>query len=231
MFTAARGLIDPRRPATWLLPGSAAAPPVLAALAVAGALVTTGAPKPARAVTAGTAAAAERRAPAPARSRLSREDTIAREVERLQGTRAGDPCQAAFALAALGAHEQVPILQHFFDEATADGQKVCAAYALVRLGEGAAMLPHYLEWTESDREALVHGAIVGFGHIGPSAAHEAIPVLQDALGEHPPAARRWVIVSTLAKLGPTAAPVLRTAVDDEDAQVRTAAQIALEKLR
>jgi hypothetical protein len=231
MFSAARALIDLRRPATWVLPGSAAAVPAVAALAVLGAVLTTGAPKAPRDAAADAAGIPERSASAPRRPKETREATIVKHVDRLQGTRTGDPCQAALALAELGAREQVPNLVHFLDEATDDQQKICAAYALVRLGEGSAMLPRYVEWSQAESEQLVHGAIVGFGHIGPSAAHEAVPVLQDALTDQPTAARRWVIVSTLAKLGPTAAPVLQLVVDDEDAQVRTAAQKALEKLR
>lgn len=231
MLSAARGLIDLRRPATWVLPGSAAAPPALAALAVLGAVLTTGAPRTPPADPADAAGVAERRASAPRRAKETRDAAIAKHVERLQGTSTGDPCQAAFALAQLGAREQVPNLLIFLDEATEDDRKICAAYALVRLGEGSAMLPRYVEWSQAESEQLVHGAIVGFGHVGPSAAHEAVPVLQDALAGQPSAARRWVIVSTLAKLGPAAAPALQLVVDDEDAQVRTAAQKALEKLR
>jgi hypothetical protein len=230
LAAAARAVVDPRRPATWLLPGTAAAPPALAALAVLGAVRTTGAPTTPPAG-ADAIDVPERRATMPRRPEPSREAVVARHVERLQGTRTGDPCQAAFALAELGAREQVPALVRFLEASPDDQQKICAAYALVRLGEGAAILPQYVAWSQGERDQLVHGAIVGFGHVGPSAAREAVPILRDALAANPTAARRFVIVSTLARLGPAAAPVLQLVVDDEDAQVRTAAQKALDELR
>jgi hypothetical protein len=230
MFSAARALIDLRRPATWVLPGSAAALPAVAAIAVLGAVLATGAPKAPR---DGEIASRvpERRAAGPSDAKATQAKAIATFVEQLHDPRAGDPCQAAQRLAAIGAREAVPNLMQFLEAATEHDRKVCAAHALSMLGEGSAMLPVYLEWLESDSDLLVHHAIVGFGHIGPSAAHEAVPALQAALDDSPSEARRWVIVSTLAKLGPAAAPALQMLVDDDNANVRTAAQKALEKLR
>jgi hypothetical protein len=197
---------------------------LIAALAGGGAMLLTGAPRrTAPAPAAGTAAAAPRRAAD------VRQATIARHVERLRDERAGDPCQAAYALADLGAREQVPELQRFVGTSAASDRKVCGAHALVSLGEGPAMLPHFVAWSRAGDDRLVDGAIVGFGQVGPSAAHEAVPLLQEALAAVPSAARRRLIVSTLARLGPAAVPALRLLVDDPDAQVRTAAQKALER--
>ena len=231
LASAARAVVDPRRPASWLLPGTAAAPPALAALAVVGAVLTTGTPKPPPDVSEIATSVPERRAPGPNTRTSTRDTAIARFVEQLHDPSAGDPCQAAQRLAMLPAREAVPDLMRFLETSTENDRKVCAAHALAMLGEGPAMLPIYLEWLQSDTDLLVHHAIVGFGHIGPSAAHEAVPALQDALADGPSDARRWVIVSTLARLGPSAAPALQRLVDDENANVRTAAQKALEKLR
>ena len=161
----------------------------------------------------------------------SREDTIALKVDTLEGRRKGDACAAADDLASLDAREHVPTLENALSSAGADMDKTCIAYALVRLGDTDAMLAQYLEWSQAESDTLRHDAVVGFGHIGPAAAPQALPVLEHILAGTTTAAQRAVVARTLAKLGPSARPLLRPLAIDEDPQVRTIAQRILEESR
>jgi hypothetical protein len=235
LLQATRNAVD-RRPATWLLPAAAAVPPLLAFLVVL-VTVAAGRPRPAQTPDADLSAAAVTSA-APTRPSgrrttrpPTRDETIARSVETLEGQRRGDPCDAAYALARVGAREQVPILEHHLVEATAVLQKICLAHSIAQLGAGETVLPHYLEWSGSENDQLRHHAIVGFGHVGSNAASEAMPVLEHIVANGATAARRYTVVTTLGRLGPTARPLLQTLTRDDDPQVSAAAQRALDTLR
>jgi hypothetical protein len=232
LLQATRAAVDRRQPATWLLPGLAMVPPLLAFVVVLGTLAV-GRPRAADtaaidpAATVDTAAAPARRTTRPP----TREETIAHSVDTLEGQRAGDPCDAAYALARVGAREQAPILDRHLSEATTAFRKICLAHSLAQLGEGDAMMAHYLDWIAGEDDQLRHHAIVGFGHVGPRAAADAMPVLEQIVAGGTTAARRFTIVKTLARLGPTSRPLLETLARDDDPQVQAAAQTTLDTLR
>jgi HEAT repeat protein len=75
----------------------------------------------------------------------------------------------------------------------------------------------------SDRRRI---AVAGFRDIGPPAAEAALPYLREAL-ESPHWDLRLMVVETLAKLGPSAEPLLRDATRDSNEEVRKRAVQAL----
>jgi hypothetical protein len=230
MLVAVRESIDRRRPATWVVPGVSAVPPALACVAVLGAFVAARDRQPAD-VEAATPVEEARVRPRPVVVPPSREETIALTVAILEGRQEGDTCTAAYELASLDARESVAALEHVLSTATADLERTCVAYALVRLGDIDAMLAQYLEWSRAGSAPLRHTAVVGFGHIGPSAAPQALPVLEHILASGATAAQRYTVAETLGKLGPTARPVLQPLTADQDPQVRAVALRTLEALR
>jgi hypothetical protein len=235
MLQAVRSAVD-RRPATWLVPAIAAVPPLLAVVVVLGTLAA-GRPRASEPADADPAAVATGSAGAarPSGRRTTRpptrEERIAESVETLDGQRQGDRCHAAYTLARVAAREQVPILEHHLSTATETPHKVCLAYALVLLGEGDAMLSHYLEWSRAEDDQLRHHGIVGFGHVGPSAASDALPVLEAAIASGSTPTRRFTVVRALARLGLPARPLLQTLARDDDPEVRAEAQKTLTWLR
>jgi hypothetical protein len=235
LLQASRRVVDPRRPVTWLVPAAAAMPPLLAFVVVLGTLAagrprpeaqTAGAGPSALAVVSTTARPAARRTTRPP----TRDERIAQSVDTLEGTRPGDRCGAAQALAQSGAREHASLLERHLSDVTAHTEKICLAHALTQLGGGDVTVSHYLEWSGSDEDLLRHHAIVGFGHLGPGAASATLPVLERIVEGGASAARRYVVVTTLARLGPAARPLLQTLARDDDAQVQAAAQAALRSL-
>lgn len=234
LLQASRRVVDPRRPATWLVPAAAAIPPLLAFAVVLGTLAA-GRPRPeAKAAGAEPSALAVASPARPAGRGTARPPTrderIAQSVETLEGTRPGDRCGAAQALAYMGASEHASLLERQLSEVTAPTERICLTHALTQLGGGDVTVSHYLAWSESDEDLLRHHAIVGFGHLGPGAASATLPVLERIVEGGASAARRYVVVTTLAKLGPAARPLLQTLAGDDDAQVQAAAQAALRSL-
>jgi hypothetical protein len=236
LLHATRSAVDRQQPATWLLPGIASIPPLLAFVVVLGTLAVDR-PRAAGSAAVDPSGAVEAPA-APARPAgrqttrpPTREERIARSVALLEGRTAGDPCDAAYALAQVGAREQAPILERHLSEATTAFRKICMAHSLAQLGEGDAMMNHYLEWSVGEDDQLRHHAIVGFGHVGPGAAADAMPVLEQIVAGGTTAARRFTIVKTLARLGPASRPLLQTLARDDDPQVQAAAQTTLDSLR
>lgn len=236
LLQASRRVVDPRRPVTWLLPAAAAMPPLLAFVVVLGTLAA-GRPRPPGqaagvnpsaqpAVSTTPAGTTARRATRPS----TPDERLARSVATLVGTRPGNRCSAAQALAQLGASEHASIVERHLSDATALPQKICFAHALTQLGGGDVTASHYLEWSAADDDLLRHHAIVGFGHLGPGAAPETLPVLEQIVEGGASPARRYVVVKTLARLGPGARPLLQTLAGDDDAEVRAAAQAALRSM-
>ena len=109
---------------------------------------------------------------------------------------------------------------------TFDSVRGCAASALVDLGETDTAIATYTEWAEGNDADLRRSALVGFGHIGPSAADVALPYLTEAL-KSPQMDLRYLAVMSLAKLGPAAVPLLQVASGDADKDVRALATRAL----
>jgi hypothetical protein len=236
LLQASRRVVDPRRPVTWLVPAAAAMPPLLAFVVVLGTL-GAGRPRPEAKVAGAEPSALAVASTTPGRTAArrttrppTRDERIAQSVDTLEGTRPGDRCGAAQALAYIGASEHASLLERHLSEVTARPEKICLAHALTQLGGGDVTVSHYLEWSESDEDLLRHHAIVGFGHLGPGAASATLPVLERIVEGGASAARRYVVVTTLAKLGPAARPLLQTLAGDDDAQVQAAAQAALRSL-
>ncbi len=232
MLQAARGAMDSRRPATWILPGVAAVPPLVAFLAVLGTLAMTrnrGADREDAAPQAQQTP--ERRAPARRTAAPpTREQAISLSIDTLEGRRKGDTCVAANTLATLDAREHVGTLQARLADARETYDLMCIGHALVKLGDTDAMLAKYLEWSQDETDVLRHHGIGGFGHIGPAAAAQAMPVLEQAIAAGSTPARRYTVATTLAKLGPSARPLLQALAGDDDPQVRAYAERALTTL-
>jgi hypothetical protein len=233
MLQAARGAMDARRPATWILPGVAAVPPLVAFLAVLGTLAMTRTRGAERQETAPHAQEApERRRPSRRTTAPpTREQAISLSVDTLEGRRKGDACVAANTLATSDARDHIGTLQARLAEARETYDLMCIGHALVKLGDTDAMLAKYMEWSQDETDVLRHHGIVGFGHIGPAAATQAMPVLEQAIAAGSTPARRYTVASTLAKLGPSARPLLQTLAADDDPQVRAFAAQALTTLR
>jgi HEAT repeat protein len=105
----------------------------------------------------------------------------------------------------------------------------CAAAALLELGEIDTALAFYSECAEGPDPDLRRSALGGFGDIGPRAAPVALPFLADALrSEHWDT--RYLAVDSLAKLGPTARPLLEEARNDTRKEVRDHVARALARL-
>ncbi len=130
LLQASRRVVDPRRPVTWLLPAAAAMPPLLAFVVVLGTLAA-GRPRPPGqaagvdpsaqpAVSTTPAGTTARRATRPS----TPDERLARSVATLVGTRPGDRCSAAQALAQLGASEHASIVERHLSDATALPQKI-----------------------------------------------------------------------------------------------------------
>ena len=150
----------------------------------------------------------------------------AQALERLASNRPMIQCEAALELGRLGARAHVPALVGAMSSSRFSSVRVCAAGALVDLGEHATAMQAYTEWVEGTDETLRRSALIGFGDIGPSAATVAIPHLARAL-QSPHMDLRYVAVDSLAKLGAAAVPLLEQASKDIDRHVRESAERAL----
>ena len=120
----------------------------------------------------------------------------------------------------------MPALVNLLNFADASSVRICAASALLSLGETGTALAAYSRWAEGTDSDQRRSAMVGFGEIGPSAAHIALPHLAEAL-KSPHMDVRYLAVESLAKLGPTAVPLLKVAAGDADTHVRDRAAAAL----
>jgi hypothetical protein len=155
-----------------------------------------------------------------------RQERIERELKRLESNHAMTQCEAALELGRLGASEARDPLAAVLAFSTASSVRICAAGALVDLGERDAPLAVYAEWAAGMDDTLHRSAIVGFGEIGPAAADVALPHLTQAL-KSPYWDLRFLVVRSLANMGPAAGPVLRVAAEDSNQNVREAARAAL----
>ena len=163
-------------------------------------------------------------------ARTSRlDDRVQSALTRLTSDRVSARCDAALDLGRLGAKEHVAALADAMSSDAAATVRVCAASALVTLGDRDATLRTYEQWAYGHDEVLRRGALMGFGDIGPAAATAAIPHLAEALGS-PYVDLRYLAVDSLAKLGPAAVPILKAATNDADRHVRDYAVRAVRTL-
>jgi HEAT repeat protein len=173
-----------------------------------------------RAESAQTRARANRERAAEVGSRLSR------ALAQLDSNQPISQCDAALELGRSGSKEYVPRLLEVLSSAKYRHTWVCAAGALVTLGETSAPMAAYLQWSVGDDPDLRRAAIGGFGDIGPAAAEAALPFLRHELNS-PHMDARYVVVDSLAKLGPAAHDLLVVATADPDPLVRGRANAAL----
>jgi hypothetical protein len=151
------------------------------------------------------------------------EQRIAQALDRLRSDRAMTRCEAALELGRLGAREHAAALKDVMQLDGAPSVRVCAAGALVTVGEHQTAMQAYTEWAGGTDASLRRSALIGFGEIGPSTAAVAIPHLADEL-RSPHMDARFIAVDTLSKLGPAAVPLLEQASKDTDRQVREYAE-------
>jgi len=151
---------------------------------------------------------------------------LARAVAQLDKDHPMLQCDAALELGRSGSKEYVPRLLDLLANSTHHSVRNCAAGALVDLGETAAPLIAYQLWSQSADADERRSAIGGFGDIGPDAADVALPFLAQELNS-PHMGRRYIVVDSLAKLGPKAHDLLVVATADPDPLVRERAKAAL----
>jgi HEAT repeat protein len=167
-----------------------------------------------------------------ARARATRERAadvggrLNRALAQLDSNSPLSQCDAALELGRSGSKEYVPRLLEVLSSPKYRHTWVCAAGALVTLGETTAPLVAYQQWSVGDDGDLRRAAIGGFGDIGPAAAEVALPFLRQELSS-PHMDARYVVVDALAKMGPAAHDLLVVATADPDPLVRERAKAAL----
>jgi HEAT repeats len=167
-----------------------------------------------------------------ARERATRERAaevggrLSRALAQLDSNSPISQCDAALELGRSGSKEYVPRLLEILSNTKHRHTWVCAAGALVTLGETTAPLVAYQRWSVGDDPDLRRAAIGGFGDIGPAAAEVGLPFLRQELSS-PHMDARYVVVDALAKMGPAAHDLLVVATADPDPLVRDRAKAAL----
>lgn len=154
------------------------------------------------------------------------ERRAAQALERLASNHPMSQCEAALQLGRIGARAHAAALADVMSSDRSNSVRICAAAALVTLGEHATAMQAYTEWAEATDETLRRGALSGFGDVGPPAAAVAIPHLARAL-QSPHMDLRYLAVDSLSKLGAAAVPLLEQASKDTDRHVREHAGRAL----
>lgn len=154
------------------------------------------------------------------------EQRTARALERLASDHPLTQCDAALQLGRMDARAHVAALSDAMSSARFNSVRVCAASALVTLGEHAKAMRAYAEWADGTDDTLRRGALMGFGEVGRSAAAVALPHLARAL-QSPYMDLRVLAVDSLSKLGAAAMPLLEQASKDTDRHVREYAEWAL----
>ena len=147
-------------------------------------------------------------------------------LERLASNHPMTQCDAALQLGRIGSRAHAAALADVMSSARSNSVRVCAASALVTLGEHATAMQAYTELAEATDVTLSRGALMGFGEVGPSAAAVAIPHLARAL-QSPHMDLRYLAVDSLSKLGAAAAPLLEQASKDADRHIREYAERTL----
>jgi HEAT repeat protein len=159
------------------------------------------------------------------RSRAADLDTA---LKQFRSGRPTAQCDAASRLGRYGSQEHVAPLVELLTTATSSRARVCAAAALAALGDTATVMAAYKEWAASRDADLRLAAITGYGDLGPPAARTALPFLRRELRSSN-WETRYLVVESLAKLGPGARSLLATASKDADPRVRQRASALLKR--
>jgi len=120
-------------------------------------------------------------------------------------------------------------LMKSFDDAP-DSVKICIAGALIKLNEAPMAAAIYDGWTHGNNPELRRAAISGYGELGPDFTESGLFFLNEEL-KSPEWQLRFLVVESLAKMGPDAKPLLEIAAADEDRHVSAAAANALKTLQ
>lgn len=135
-------------------------------------------------------------------------------------------CDGALALGRMRVREEAPRLESMMHNAEAASVRICAATALIDLGEIQGVMSAYQRWLRDDDTESQRAALTGFGRIGPAAADTAMPYFNEALRSDV-VADRYLAVDGAAKMGPAGRSLLEAALNDSDARIRNAASMAL----
>ena len=135
-------------------------------------------------------------------------------------------CDGALALGRMRVREETPRLESMMNNAEAASVRICAATALIDLGEIQGVMSAYQRWLRDDDTESQRAALTGFGRIGPAAADTAMPYFNEALRSDR-VADRYLAVDGAAKMGPAGRSLLESALNDSDARIRNAASMAL----
>jgi HEAT repeat protein len=150
-------------------------------------------------------------------------------LQQLQSDRPTIQCNGALQLGRIGTKANVSDLNTLVYSAT-PSVRICAAGALLDLGETGTALGIYEMWSRETDVDLRNAAIGGFGDIGPAASDVALPFLEREMRSEF-WSKRYLVVATLAKLGPAADALLTEAARDPNETVREAAANVLKSRR
>lgn len=139
-------------------------------------------------------------------------------------------CNAANTLARSQSADFIPPLAELSRNSPHASVRDCAASALADLGAFREALNVYFRLSQSNDREDQHRAINGYGRLGPDAARDTLPYLEQALRSDW-WGTRLVAVSALAQLGPAAEPLLEIAAEDEVREIREEAKPALARLK
>jgi hypothetical protein len=108
--------------------------------------------------------------------------------------------------------------------------KICIAEAVARMGETATAAGIYESWGRGDDAALRRSAVSGLGKLGGHISAGGLRLLEEELAS-PYWDMRYLVVCTLATMGPEAAALLEIAAEDDDERISTIASRALKKMQ
>jgi HEAT repeat protein len=137
-------------------------------------------------------------------------------------------CDAADKLGRSKSPDFVPPLVDLSRNSPHASVRNCAAGALAELGATQDALNVYYHFSQSLDVEEQRLAIMGFGKVGAAGAEYSLPYLERALQ-----AEEWhiryLVVDSLAKMGPLAQPLLEEATRDTQREVRELAKNALKR--
>ena len=141
-------------------------------------------------------------------------------------------CDATVKLETVPAAERVTAyngLMATYDDAP-DSVKICIAGTIIKLDQPQMAAAIYEGWSHSMDPRLQIAAITGYGELGADYSESALWFLRDQLKSEE-WSRRFLVVDSLARMGPGARELLQIAAGDEKREVRDAAAAALTRLQ
>jgi hypothetical protein len=120
------------------------------------------------------------------------------------------------------------LMAHFIR--ASDVAKICIAEAVANMGETATAAGIYEAWGRGDDPSLRRSAIIGLGKLGGNISVGGLRLFEEELAS-PHWDRRYLVVLTLAIMGPEAEALLELAAEDEDERISSVANRALKKMQ